>query len=255
MKKYIITAAIIVFAAYCAKAQQFISKGKMEFEVKTNIKKVWGGNSVWAEMMQENLPTFKTAYFNYTFANGKSLYKLDRFDESGAVKVPEFMKRDDEENEWQCDYVNNEINIKKSVFGIPFFIKDSLQKIQWRFSNENRVIAGFNCRKAIGKIYDSVYVFAFYTDEITITGGPCGINGLPGMIMGVTIPRLYTSWIATKLILDGVDESKIKAQASKKTSTIKELRALLLERSKDWGSSDDEEGKKWVNNFLWSAML
>jgi GLPGLI family protein len=255
MKKYIIVTVLTVFAAYCTEAQQFISKGKIEFEVKTNIKKVWGGNSVWAEMMQENLPTFKTAYFNYTFANGRSLYKLDRFDESGAVKVPDFMKRDDEENEWYCDYNKSEIDIKKSVFGIPFFIKDSLQKIQWRFSNESRVIAGFNCRKAIGKIYDSVYVFAFYTDEITITGGPCGISGLPGMIMGVTIPRLYTSWIVTKLILDGVDENKIKTQPVKKTSTLKELRALLLERSKDWGGSDDPDGKKWVNNFLWSAML
>jgi GLPGLI family protein len=216
---------------------------------------MWGGNSVWAEMMQENLPTFKTAYFKFSFANGRSLYKLDRFDDSGPQKIPDYMKRDDEENEWYCDYTKGEINMKKSIFGTPFFIKDSLQKIQWRFSNENRVIAGFNCRKAIGKIYDSVYVFAFYTDEITITGGPGNISGLPGMIMGVTIPRLYTSWIVTKLSLDVVDESKIKPQTAKKPTTTKEFRGLLLDRSKDWGGSDDEEGKKWVNNFLWTAML
>jgi GLPGLI family protein len=35
---------------------------------------------------------------------------------------------------------------------------------------------------------EDVYVFAFYTDDITtISGGPCSINGLPGMILGLTI--------------------------------------------------------------------
>ena len=81
--------------------------------------------------------------------------------------------------------------------------------MEWRLTNENRVIAGFNCRKAVAKIFDSVYVFAFYTDEILIPGGPCSINGLPGMILGVTIPRLFTSWIATKVTLTGVDENII----------------------------------------------
>lgn len=255
MKKIITATVLLLFGVYSSQGQQFISKGTIEFEVKTNIKKIWGGNSVWAEMMQENMPTFKTAYFKYTFANDKSLYKLDRFDDSGPQKVPDFMKRDDEENEWYSDYAKKEINMKKTVVGAPFFIKDSLQKIQWRFSNENRIIAGFNCRKAIGKIFDSVYVFAFYTDEITITGGPGNIGGLPGMILGVTIPRLYTSWIATKLTLEGVDESKIKPTAAKKSTTTREFRGLLLDRSKDWGGGDDPESKKWLNNFLWNAML
>ncbi len=255
MKKIIIASALLLIAGSGLQAQQFISRGTIEFEVKTNIKKIWGGNSIWAEMMQENMPTFKTAYFKYSFANGKSLYKLDRFDDSGPQKIPDFMKRDDEENEWYTDYTKGEINMKKTVVGAPFFIKDSLQKIQWRFSNESRVIAGFNCRKAIGKIFDSVYVFAFYTDEITITGGPGNINGLPGMILGVTIPRLYTSWIATKLSLEVADETKIKPLTAKKPTTTREFRDLLLERSKDWGGSDDPESKKWLNNFLWNAML
>jgi GLPGLI family protein len=255
MKKTIIATAFLLVTVYGSQAQQFISRGNIEFEVKTNMKKIWGGNSIWAEMMQENMPTFKTAYYKYTFANGRSLYKLDHFDDITIQKIPDFMKRDDEENEWYSDYTKSEINMKKTVVGTPFYIKDSLQKIQWRFSNESRIIAGFNCRKAIGKIFDSVYVFAFYTDEITITGGPGNINGLPGMILGVTIPRLYTSWIATKLTLEGADESKIKPQTAKKPTTTREFRGLLLERSKDWGGGDDPESKRWLNNFLWTAML
>jgi GLPGLI family protein len=245
---------VFLFWAAMSQAQQFISKGKIEFEVKTNMKKVWGDdNSPWAELMKENMPNFKTAYFNYSFAEGKSLYKFDRFDAASA-KIPEFMRKDDEENSWFTDLNKGEMVMVKNVFGTPFNVKDSLRPIQWRYTNESRMIAGFNCRKAIGKIYDSVYVFVFYTEEILNSGGPCSIGGLPGMILGMTIPRLYTSWIATKLTLEGVDATKLTPPPAKKPFSGVEYRKTLIERSKEWGG-EDEDSKKWVEQFLWSALL
>src|SRR5688572_5179859 len=95
--------------------------------------------------------------------------------------------------------------MQKNVYGSNFNVEDSIPAIQWKLSNENRMIAGFNCRKATGIIMDSVYVFAFFTEEIMIPGGPCSISGLPGMILGLTIPRLYTSYIATKIMVNDVD--------------------------------------------------
>ena len=50
-------------------------------------------------------------------------------------------------------------------------------------------------------VMDSIVVIAFYTDEILTSGGPESFNGLPGMIMGLAIPRLHTTWYATKLAL------------------------------------------------------
>jgi GLPGLI family protein len=251
MKKIIITPLLLLLTGLSIQAQQFIDKATIEYEVKSNVKKTMG-EGFWAEMMQDQLPNFKIAYYNFTFANGKSMYKFDRFDPS--TKIPEFLKRGDEDSEYYTDHNTGEMSFKKDVFGNPFFIKDSLRTIEWRYTNESRVIAGFNCRKAIGRIYDSVYVFVFYTDEITISGGPCSISGLPGMIMGMTIPRLYTSWIATKVNLNNVNESIIKPVTAKKPSTYKEYRNLLVERTKEWGG-EDEENKKWLNQFLWSAML
>ena len=134
-------------------------------------------------------------------------------------------------------------------------LEDSIAKIDWRLTNESRVIAGFNCRKAIGKIMDSVYVFAFYTDEILIPGGPCTINGLPGMILGVTIPRMYISFIATKLTISNVIEDEIKPVTAKKFSSKAALKTLITERSKEWSSDDDEDSKAWRNQFVWKALL
>ena len=87
-----LAAAAMLFCLQ-AGAQQFISKATIEYEVKSNIKKTLGNNS-WADMMKENLPTFKTGYYKLTFANNKSVYKFDHWDPS--LKMPDFLKRDDE---------------------------------------------------------------------------------------------------------------------------------------------------------------
>jgi GLPGLI family protein len=204
IKTYFIIIAL--FTASNLHAQQFINKAVIEYEVKSNFKKNMGNRS-WIEQI-DNLSTFKTAYFTLTFADNKSIYKFDRWDPT--TRIPDWFKKNDEENIWFYDYNNSRYNIQKNIWGSSTIIEDSIPKLEWRLSNENRIIAGFNCRKAVAKILDSVYVFAFYTDEILISGGPSSINGLPGMILGLTIPRLFTSWIATKVSLNGVDAKSIK---------------------------------------------
>jgi GLPGLI family protein len=74
--------------------------------------------------------------------------------------------------------------MQKQIVGTNFVVEDSIPNIQWKLTNEHREIAGYNCRKAVGKIYDDVYVFAFYTDDIIISGGPCSINKLTGHDFG-----------------------------------------------------------------------
>lgn len=243
---------LLTMFVFKAKAQLFIDKAVIEFEVKTNVKKTMGSGQ-WADMLTENMPQFKTAYYQYSFSGNKSIYKFNRWDE--GPKVPEFMRRDDEQQIYFFDYNTNKTYQQKTIVGSNFFLEDSISKIDWRLTNESRVIAGFNCRKAIGKIMDSVYVFAFYTDEILIPGGPCTINGLPGMILGVTIPRMYISFIATKLTISNVIDDEIKPVTAKKFSSKAALKTLITERSKEWSSDDDENSKAWRNQFVWKALL
>jgi GLPGLI family protein len=235
-----------------AKTQTFISKASIEFEVKTNIKKTMG-NDTWDEMIKAQMPDFKTAYYLFTFADNKSIYKFSRWDEKD--KMPEWIRGRDEDNSWYFDHNNATFNMQKNVFGSNFNVNDSIPVIHWKLSNENRIIAGFNCRKAVGIILDSVYVFAFYTEEIMIPGGPCSINGLPGMVLGLTIPRLYTSFIATKIMVNDVNVAAIKPLIAKKYYTNKSIRVDLLERSKNWGSDEDPEQNKWRDQFRWNALL
>ena len=252
MKKANIVLLLLMIVAFNAKAQLFIDKAVIEFEVKTNVKKTMG-NGQWADMLKENMPQFKTGIYQYSFSGNRSIYTFNRWEE--GPKVPEFLRRDDEKQIYFFDYNTNKTFQQKAIVGSNFFVEDSISTIDWRLTNESRIIAGFNCRKAIGKIMDSVYVFAFYTDEILIPGGPCNLNGLPGMILGVTIPRMYISFIATKLTISSVIEADIKPVTAKKFSSKAALKTLITERSKEWSSEDNEDSKAWRDQFVWKALL
>ena len=239
MKLFILLA--IVFSFTHLHAQEFITKAVIEYEVKSNIQKTIRGGG-FMDMLKDQLPRFKTGYYDFTFANNKSVYKFDHWNEESR-KIPDWFKKDDEQNVWYYNYTTDTYNNQKSIWGSNINVEDSIPKIQWRITNDNRVIAGFNCRKAVAVIFDSVYVFAFYTDEIMIPGGPCSLHGLPGMILGVTIPRLYTSWIATKVIVNNVDESIIKPVSSKKNYRLSFLKKAISDNLDDW-NPDDDEGKQ-----------
>lgn len=255
LKTKIFLSILLLSLTGICQAQIFINSAKIEYEVKADIKKTMGNNR-WDDMLKDKLPRFKTGYFTLTFANDKSIYQFDHW---GAPKLPSFMLEGEDVEKYYGNYASGNYIMQKNVEGSIITIADSIPKLQWKLVNENREIAGFNCRKAYAVMLDSVYVFAFYTEEITLPGGPASFHGLPGTIMGITIPRLYTSWIATKVMVNGVDVSAIKPISAKKSITMTELKSIINERTKDWYSSDDPEENKEIQQqkarFIWETLL
>lgn len=241
MKK--IFASIIILASLSASAQQFISTGMIEYEVRVNNHRMFG-DGFFGEMFKDKIPNFSTTYYKLTFDDNKTIYKFDRLNEKD--KLP--WNNNPEENVWYNDLNTSTRVNQKFVFDQTYILSDSLMKMEWKLvPNETRDIAGFVCRKAQAIIFDSVYVFAFYTDEITASGGPMGIHGLPGMIMGVTIPRMFTSWIATKLEINGVKTNIIAPPTKGKKKVAAELQQSIEKVSKDWGT--------WGRQSIWNIFL
>ncbi len=242
MKK--ILCLFLIGIATQATAQQFISSGTIEFEMKTNNHKSMG-EGVWADMFKDKVPQFSTYWYSLTFDNNKSLYKYDRQDEKAQNL---FMNRNIDEDVWYNDFETGTSIKRKFVFDDHYLLTDSMTKIEWKLvPNETREIAGFNCRKAVGILFDSVYVFAFYTDEILTPGGPMGLNGLPGMILGITIPRMFSSWIATKVDIVNVNKSSITPPLKGKKKQGKELIENVKKATSDWGS--------WGQQAVWNIFL
>jgi len=80
-----------------------------------------------------------------------------------------------------------------------YLLKDSLQNVTWRFTDEYRDIAGYECRRVNGATADSLYLVAFYTDQIPVSGGPVLTGGLPGMILGLAIPEMHINYWARQV--------------------------------------------------------
>lgn len=232
-----------------AKAQNpiFISKGNIEFEYKVNMYTQLQGedNEAFKDLVKKNMPQFKVSYFNLRFRDGKTLYQPGR-------------ENPDNDNIWFDQNVANDNIIfsdlekkqsvaQKKVFEKLFLIKDSIRNIQWKITSEIKTIAGFQCRRANAIIMDSIYVVAFYSDDILTSGGPESFSGLPGMILGVSLPHEHVSWFATKLVTEYIKDSDLKEPGKGKVITIAALMDNLRESLKDWGKS--------ANRYVKQIML
>ncbi len=158
---------------------------KIEFERKVNQHSFLEEGSVWNDMMKKNTPKFHTAYYDLYFKNGVSLYKMGREPEVRQNKVWSVFIA---ENTIQTNLDSSTSITLKDIQNDLYLLTDSLRKVDWKMGTEIRKIAGFDCRKAVGKIMDSIIVIAFYSDEIMPSGGPESFGGLPGMILGLAIP-------------------------------------------------------------------
>jgi GLPGLI family protein len=225
---------------------QFLVKGKIEFERKINVHKQLDPEegSEWYKEFISKQPKFFTSYFDLNFNGNKTVYKPGRETEPFRNW---WLVGPSKENVVIADMETQIINSQKKVFEDIYLLQDTIGKIEWKISEEFRTIAGFECRKAVAIICDSVYVVAFYTDEIAVSGGPESFNGLPGMILGLAIPRLYSTWFATKVELIEPKPTDFAIPSRGKKITDQNLQSLLQKSLKDWGRQGQRN--------IWWVML
>jgi len=221
----------------------FLSEGKIEFERKINLYAQMENDDSWSELQKKTMPQFKTSYFDLTFSHNKTLYRPGR-ENSDNNKLWE---QPAEENVIWSDLDGDKSTSQKKVFEQLFLVQDSIRNIRWKITDENRTIAGFTCRRANAIIMDSIYVVAFYTDEIITPGGPESFTGLPGMILGVALPHEHLSWFATKVQAVAVNEATLSAPVKGKKVTNSSLKQTMQESLKDWG--------KYGRRYIQATML
>jgi GLPGLI family protein len=249
MKKFcLILVCSLGMMQYCS--AQFILKGKIEFEKTVNQHKqldaaVDGDDDMsWISTMKKQIPEFRHNYYNLLFSDNKMRYEPGRDSNDKGLPWGEPPAND---NVIYSDFAGTQTTVLKHVFEESFLIQDSVKKFKWHITNDTRRIAGFECRRATTVIMDSIFVVAFYTDEIVLPGGPESFNGLPGMIMGVVIPRLYTNWYATKVELAEPKEAAIAPPKKGKTTTYKGMEKTVQDSLKKWG--------KWGARYIWQIMI
>lgn len=63
-----------------------------------------------------------------------------------------------------------------------FRFEDKLPQIAWSIENETKAVLGYNCQKAVGKLYGREWT-VWFTMEIPVAEGPWLLAGLPGLVM------------------------------------------------------------------------
>lgn len=232
-KKIVYSLCISLLAVSLQAQTTFISAGKIEYERKTNQFAFINENSVWDELVRKNMSKFITYYFDLTFKENRSLFKPGRDTE---VRQNKYWGIFESDNVIFTSLDSNTSVTQRTIHGDIYLVSDSLRAIDWKITTEIRKIAGFDCRKALGRIMDSIVVIAFYTDEIVTSGGPESFNGLPGMILGLAIPRLHTTWYATKLQLAEVTEKELAAPRKGEKMTGNDYRTQVKDILKRWGN-------------------
>lgn len=230
--KLVIVVLFIFSVAELSSQPTFIYSGRIEFERKTNQHSDFNGESEWSDEMKKRIPKFVKDVFELVFSGDISIYKLAR--ENPDNKYMWGSKPSTTDLVIQ-NIGTRQLTIQREVFEQTYLLQDSLRNLQWRITEEKREIAGFDCRKAVTRICDSVYVVAFYTDQIPVSSGPESFGNLPGMILGLAVPRLSITWFATRIELTTPSAQNLQPTLrGKKTNWLK-YNADLQKAMRDWG--------------------
>ena len=252
MKSIIITViSAIVLSTTAALGQNahFTNSGTIEFEKTVNMfalikKEINKDNESFLEpafeTYKKNQPQFKKLKSTLTFGDGKTKFVPGEPEESRGFFGDNAMVS--QNNTVFTDLDSHTFINQKVVFEETFLVKDSTRKINWKITDETREIAGYTCRRANAIIMDSIYVVAFYTDKIHVSGGPEGFTGLPGMILGVALPHENITWFATKVQVVDIPTATIHAETKGKKIDRKSFLDALYKVMKNW----DTWGRKML---------
>ncbi len=208
------------------------TQGKITYERKLYLIKSledMGWANDWLDRMRDKLPKVVLTNFDLVFTPEKSYFDKSEVQDNSADKVPRWLQGYSSTNEVYTDIDAHKMVIKKTEMGKDFLIDDTFPDMQWKISDEFRTIAGYACRKATTIVQDSLFIIAFYTDAIYPSIGPEHFYGLPGTILGVAIPRLHVSYLATKVENTMINGDDIVQPKKGQKTTLEEFKNRLME--------------------------
>lgn len=240
----------IFFSLLLIGSMQVMAQTNFHPAVKVEFEKIVYSKQLYMELYQEWYDQFKAmipdqvvSSYEFVGTTEKSIFKESK---EAQLSPRSWYQPLADKNVVYNDFTTGRTITQKPVFEETFLVDDSLLNIRWKLTADTRTIAGYDCRKAIGFIHDTLAVFAFYTDEILVSGGPEGIHGLPGMILGMGIPRLHTTWFATNVETNNVPTARILPATKGTKVDRKKMISALDNVLKNWG----KHGRNMIMNFV-----
>lgn len=251
--KNIIILFILVFSVPIS-AQN--NSGKAHFVVKNTIKMDFGKRDIpeaQKAMIQEQINKMSTNSFVLTFDKNSSLYveeeKLEQDQDNGIIAqrmgMLKMILNQGSTGKLYKNTIDNTYKNQADLYGKLFLIQDSLKTIDWKITDDIKMIGKHTCFKATAiiknrglptnfrpgeqqtddlkeerKIGDEmIIVTAWFTLDIPVSQGPAMYYGLPGLILEVNAGN--TTILCSKIELNKEGETVNSPKKGKKINQEK----------------------------------
>lgn len=250
---------IVLFSFIFTNALSQNFQGIAYYSSQTQIKDFnISGEGITPDMKEKMMEKMKKAFEkNYilTFTNSESVYaeeeKLDAPNPSGNRISMGFSGGNN--SKYYKNFKNKQFINNNDIFGKEFLITDSLEKFDWKITEEQKKIGNYSCNKAqiiipvtkedieeyeefkkkqegnktsfmtISEPKDEI-IEAWYTMEIPVSNGPREFWGLPGLILELHDGN--TTLLCSKIVINPKEKIEIKAPKNGKKVTQKEFNKI-----------------------------
>lgn len=215
--------------------KEIIKSGSVEFEKTINMHALFrkSGESNYESYVNRH-PQFLTLKSTLRFNEHESLFSPNEGEKEAMINSMFPFPFAGRQNQVYTDFSADSRTTAKTLFEQNYLIKDSIRQIDWKLTDEFRDIAGFRCRRANALVLDSIYVVAFYTDEIHVPSGPDSFSGLPGMILTLALPHDHVIWRATKVTVEEIHIDDADIPKNGQSVNQKEFETGLIELLKNF---------------------
>lgn len=234
------TISIVILLLGFFQVHSQIHSGVIQYERRINLLKRYPEMKMMLE--RRGGSTVKTDLFSLYFTDSSTFFVP-------ALDVPQErgMGWFTTTNSYQENLKTKERLMKLDFLGNFLYVEDSIKSIPWKFTDNKRKIAGYNCRKAVWQKNDSTRIYAWYTEAIDPTCGPDGISGLPGAILGLATEDGSLVYFAQSIESKEINlDNLISLFKCKKALSYAEFKQTVNDMI-----SQNERLKGLLRNLLW----
>ena len=196
--------------------------------------------------LPESVENAKVLAFHGSRANYNSPEvdeKEKSFNDGEGNRTSWWMRRASNDDKNYYDY-DLDLHVRSmDMMGKTFLVADSIDTYQWKISaGEQRTIQGYTCMKAT-TMSDTIAIEAWFTPQISVSMGPEGYSGLPGLILAVGFGE-NKAMVATKITLDSIPEI-VPIEVTKDALTKAEFKEMSEKRREEMRKMWSGNRKRW----------
>ena len=235
MKKSLLILLAIMFIASAIVAQNDIKSGVVTYEKTRKLELKIQGD---AHDMENSLPKERKSLREMIFTQDFSLYRnATKKQEDEVVKEAEgggmMMIKMVEPEEYFFSDIKGKVNTEQREFmGRKFLIEAKTDTVQWKMTGNQKTILNYPCMEAelVGSEKKTI---AWFTPMISVSTGPDGYVGLPGLILAMDIDNGKTLVEVKTIEAKAIDSKELAKPKEGKKVTYAEFRKIVDDKMKE----------------------